>query len=179
MGESFCSYVDSTCTEIITTNSLVFLPDKPLEGSGSLSDWMGRAGDLSREADPVCSHAQLSTHSKERSARGTSIPNLPLVFLSLSAKIFPRKLPIWRTLGSHCRLKRLISNRVIKKTQVSSLHPSVGLSVVGRSPVFNHPRFSQAEGFRRQHTAYRTVRLSSVPAVSSGSRPFLFYSLLP
>lgn len=70
------------------------LPDKPLEGSGSLSDWMGRAGDLSREAAPVCSHAQLSTHSKERSARGTSIPNLRLV----SPQSIPRKLPIARTL---------------------------------------------------------------------------------
>lgn len=66
---------------------LVFLPDKPLEGSGSLSDWMGRAGDLSREAAPVCSHAQLSTHSTERSARGTSIPN---VSLFLSTKCFPQ-----------------------------------------------------------------------------------------
>lgn len=69
---------------------LVFLPDKPLEGSGSLSDWMGRAGDLRREAAPVCSHAQLSTHSKERSARGTSIPNARL-FISLH-KMFPSNL---------------------------------------------------------------------------------------
>lgn len=69
----------------LKTDVLVFLPDKPLEGSGSLSDWMGRAGDLSREAAPVCSHAQLSTHNKERSARGASIPNLPLV----SLKMFP------------------------------------------------------------------------------------------
>lgn len=63
-------------------NKVSFLPDRPLEGTGSLSDWMGRAGDLSREAAPVRSHAQLRTHRKERSARGASIPNLPL-FLSL------------------------------------------------------------------------------------------------
>lgn len=72
---------------IYQINELGFLPDKPLKGSGSLSDWIGRAGDLSREAAPVCSHAQLRTHSKERSARGTSIPNLPL-FPSL-LEIFP------------------------------------------------------------------------------------------
>lgn len=55
------------------------LPDKPLDGSGSRSDWMGSAGDLSREAAPACSHAQLNTHSVARSARRSSIPHLVLV----------------------------------------------------------------------------------------------------
>lgn len=54
------------------------LPDRPLEGSGSLSDWMGSAGDLSREAASACSHAQLSTHRTARSARGASMPKTSL-----------------------------------------------------------------------------------------------------
>ena len=69
-----------------TKRCLLFLPDKPLEGSGSLSDWMGRAGDLSREPAPALSHAQLSAHSRER-----SIPNPRLGETTNRAKEPPRK----------------------------------------------------------------------------------------
>lgn len=58
------------------THARPLSPDKPLDGSGSRSDWMGSAGDLSREAAPACSHAQLNTHSAARSARRSSIPHL-------------------------------------------------------------------------------------------------------
>lgn len=76
------------------------LPDRPLDGTGSCSDWMGSAGDFSREAAPTCSHAQLSTHSAAGSARGSSIPDLRLVpapIRPVSAKLptrcAPRTLP--------------------------------------------------------------------------------------
>lgn len=56
----------------------ICLPERPLEGRGSLSDWMGSAGDLSREAASACSHAQLSAHRMTWSARGASIPKTSL-----------------------------------------------------------------------------------------------------
>lgn len=68
------------------------LPDKPLDGSGSRSDWMGSAGDFSREAAPACSHAQLSTHSAARSARRSSIPDLRLVSAPTSVRKSPTAL---------------------------------------------------------------------------------------
>jgi hypothetical protein len=61
----------------------------PLDGKGSLSEWMGRTGDLCREASPECSHAQLITHSKELSAlrvcilASGSIPNWLRLLFSL------------------------------------------------------------------------------------------------
>lgn len=57
---------------------MICLPDRPFEGTGSLSDWMGSAGDLSREAASACSHAQLRAHRMTWSARGASIPKTSL-----------------------------------------------------------------------------------------------------
>lgn len=68
------------------------LPDKPLDGSGSRSDWMGSAGDFSREAAPTCSHAQLSTQNAARSARGSSIPDLRLVSAPTRVRKSPNRL---------------------------------------------------------------------------------------
>lgn len=74
------------------STSAALLPDKPLDGSGSRSDWMGSAGDFSREAAPACSHAQLSTHSAARSARRCSIPDLRLVSAPTSVRKTPHTL---------------------------------------------------------------------------------------
>lgn len=74
------------------STSAALLPDKPLDGSGSRSDWMGSAGDFSREAAPACSHAQLSTHSAARSARRSSIPDLRLVSAPTSVRKTPHTL---------------------------------------------------------------------------------------
>ncbi|TNN25796.1 hypothetical protein EYF80_064073 [Liparis tanakae] len=58
----------------------VLLPDRPLEGSASLSDWMGSDEDaLRREAARVrCGHAQLSAHSsRQRASSARAAGSIP------------------------------------------------------------------------------------------------------
>lgn len=72
----------------------ICLPDRPLEGRGSLSDWMGSAGDLSREAASACSQAQLSAHRMTWSAQGASIPKTSLwSFHPVASENYAEKTP--------------------------------------------------------------------------------------
>lgn len=138
-----------------------------MEGSGSLSDWMGKAGALSREAAPVCSHAQLSTHSKERSARGTSIPKLPLCQ------------SLHRIVPSDLRYPTLYEATVVLERQISKLrgkkkfHSYIQVSAVicWKVPSFKSFKF-------QSEVSSSSVSFSSAPTASSESRPFLLYSLL-
>lgn len=121
------------------------LPDKPLEGSGSLSDWMGRAGDLSLEAAPVCSHAQLSTHSKQRSARGASIPNLPLV--SLPEKKVPQTSDTAHFTEPAGRLKRLQFQSVIEEKKIVFLTSECGFVFTSSLSRFQTLGLQSGRGF--------------------------------
>lgn len=101
------------------------LPDKPLDGSGSRSDWMGSAGDFSREAAPACSHAQLSAHSAARSARGSSISRSS----GSQTRCAPRRHR--RGLSQNC-----------SRRSVVSLRANVGPDSAQRAAVSSAPRLS-------------------------------------